>query len=140
MTIKHILAPSLMALSLALASCADKPAIENMDKSVKPGDNFFNYVNGTWLKNTEIPADRSSYSAFGVLRDLSDERVKAIIEEASAKETSIGSEEQKIGDFYSAFMDMDAIEAAGLAPIEADIARIRAVTDHKDAAALMGDV
>ena len=160
MTIKHILAPSLMALSLALASCADKPetdapqstpvattpvlgsfgvAIENMDKSVKPGDNFFNYVNGTWLKNTEIPADRSSYSAFGVLRDLSDERVKAIIEEASAKETSIGSEEQKIGDFYSAFMDMDAIEAAGLAPIEADIARIRAVTDHKDAAALMGD-
>jgi len=86
MTLKHLLAPSVMALSLSLAACnnsaidaakettakieavAAKPvlgsfgiATENMDKSVKPGDNFFKYVNGTWLKNTEIPADKSSY-------------------------------------------------------------------------------
>jgi len=148
MTLKHLLAPSVMALSLSLAACnnsatdavketatktaanveavATKPvlgsfgiATENMDKSVKPGDNFFKYVNGTWLKNTEIPADKSSYGAFTTLRDLSDDRVKVIIEEAAAKDAPDGSEEQKIGDFYAAFMDMDKINAAGMAPIEA---------------------
>jgi len=134
MTLKHLLAPSVMALSLSLAACnnsatdavkettaeieavAAKPvlgsfgiATENMDKSVKPGDNFFKYVNGTWLKNTEIPADKSSYGAFTTLRDLSDERVKVIIEEAAAKDAPDGSEEQKIGDFYAAFgwVDVD---------------------------------
>jgi len=164
MTLKHLLAPSVMALSLSLAACnnsaidaakettakieavAAKPvlgsfgiATENMDKSVKPGDNFFKYVNGTWLKNTEIPADKSSYGAFTTLRDLSDERVKAIIEEAAAKDAPDGSEEQKIGDFYAAFMDMDKINAAGMAPIEADLAKIAAVSTKEEAATLMGD-
>ena len=161
MIMKHFLAPSLLALSLALVSCADnKPpkgtsqaaaidiaptlgsfgvALDNMDKTVKPGDNFFNYVNGTWLKNTEIPADKSNYGSFNILADLSNERVKAIIEEASAKNAAKGTEEQKIGDFYAAFMDVEAIEAAGLAPVQADIDRIRSVKDHKAAAALMGN-
>ena len=168
MTLKHLLAPSVIALSLSLAACnnsatdavketatkttanveavATKPvlgsfgiATENMDKSVKPGDNFFKYVNGTWLKNTEIPADKSSYGAFTTLRDLSDDRVKVIIEEAAAKDAPDGSEEQKIGDFYAAFMDMDKINAAGMAPIEADLAKIAAVSTKEEAATLMGD-
>lgn len=167
MKLKHILAPSLLALGLSLAACSNsetnttststsgatkteavaaKPvlgtygiATENMDTSIKPGDNFFKYVNGAWLDKTEIPADKSSYGAFTALRDLSDERVKVIIEDAAAKEAAPGSEEQKIGDFYAAFMDMDAINAAGMAPIAADLEKINAVTSKEEAAAIMGD-
>ncbi len=110
-----------------------------LDQSVKPGDNFFKYVNGRWLQNTEIPADKSRFGSFDLLRDRSDVNVKAIIETASAKKAKKGSEEQKIGDFYAAFMDTDAIEAKGMAPIQADLDRIAAVKTHADVAALMGD-
>lgn len=163
MTFKHILAPSLLALTLSLAACnnagtetgsdtakvetaAAKPvlgsfgiATENMDTSVKPGDNFFQYVNGAWIDKTEIPADKSSYGSFTALRDLSDDRVKVIIEEAAAKNAPQGSEEQKIGDFYAAFMDMDKINAAGMAPVAADLAKINAVSSKEEVATLMGD-
>jgi len=168
MTLKHLLAPSLLALTLSLAACSNagtdtgteaatqevtkvaavaaKPvlgaygiATENMDLSVKPGDNFFKYVNGTWLKNTEIPADKSTYGGFSILADLSEERVKKIIEKASAMDAAAGSEEQKIGDMYAAFMDVDAIEAAGLAPIQGDLATIAAAKTHDDIAKLMAD-
>lgn len=161
MTLKKIIAPSLLAMTLALGACgqatapteapkvetvAAKPTLgtfgvelENMDTSVKPGDNFFYYVNGTWLANTPIPDDKSSYGAFTKLNDLSNERVKTIIENAAAKNAPKGSEEQKFGDFYAAFMDTDAIEAAGLTPIAADLAAIRGVKTHAEAAALMGD-
>ncbi len=111
----------------------------SMDLSVKPGDNFFKYVSGTWLSETEIPADKSSYGGFAVLADLSNERVKAIIEEASAKSGAKGSEEQKIGDFYASFMDTGAIQTAGLKPIQADLKAINAAASHSDIARLMGD-
>jgi len=169
MTLKHLLVPSLLALSLSLAACnnagseteitdtnikkavqtavvTSKPvlgtygiATENMDLSVKPGDNFFKYVNGTWLANTDIPADKSTYGGFSILADLSEERVKKIIEEASAMDAASGSEEQKIGDMYAAFMDVDAIEAAGLTPIRGDLATIAAAKSHDDIARLMAD-
>ena len=148
MKLKYLIVPSLMALSLAACGNKDtvktdgdvvevtetkvekkvqaKPelgtfgvALADMDESVKPGDNFFKYVNGTWLKNTEMPADKSRYGAFNVLRDRSDDNVKIIIEEAAAKNAAKGSEEQKIGDFYAAFMDTETIEAKGLAPVKA---------------------
>jgi predicted metalloendopeptidase len=161
MTFKHLLSASCLALTLSLAACAPNDAahteakkeaavtmpklgsfgvaLENMDKSVKPGDDFFRYVNGTWLKNTEIPADKSNYGSFNVLGDLSNDRVKSIIEAAAAKNAPKGSEEQKIGDFYAAFMDQDAINAAGLEPIKADLKRISDVSSRAEAAALMGD-
>ncbi|WP_416878148.1 M13 family metallopeptidase [Litorimonas sp.] len=114
-------------------------AMEYVDESVDPGDNFFEYVNGKWLEQTEIPADRSSYGSFNILRDESQADVRAIIEEAASQEAELGSNEQKIGDFYAAFMDTDAIEAAGLEPIQADIDRIQSVEDKAGVAALMGD-
>lgn len=114
-------------------------ALEHIDKSVKPGDDFFKYVNGKWLDTTEIPADRSNYGGFGILRDISDERVKLIIEEAAAKNAPKGSDEQKVGDFYGAFMDVDAINQAGLAPIRADLEHIASMSSHDDIARLMGD-
>jgi len=164
MNLKYLMVPSILALTVSLAACnnastdagpkevtkvaaiAAKPvlgtigiATENMDKTVKPGDNFFKYMNGTWLKNTEIPADKSNYGGFSILADLSDERVKAIIEASADKDAADGSEEQKIGDFYASFMDTDAINAAGITPIKADLAKISAVSSHEDIAQLMGD-
>jgi len=113
--------------------------LESIDASVKPGNNFFKYVNGTWLKNTEIPADKSRFGSFDFLRDRSDVNVKAIIEAAAAKQAVKGSEEQKIGDFYAAFLDTETIEKNGMAPIQADLARIAAVKTHAEIATLMGD-
>lgn len=113
--------------------------LDNIDESVKPGDDFFKYVNGLWLETTEIPADRSNYGSFGILRDLSEDRVKVIIEEAAAKNAPAGSDEQKVGDFYAAFMDTDAIEAAGLEPVKADLELISAASSHEDVARLMSD-
>jgi len=113
-------------------------ATENMDVSVKPGDNFFHYVNGNWIENTEIPADKSSYGSFTILRDQSDERVKAIIEEAAASENP-SADEQKVGAFYAAFMDDAARNAKGLSPIADDLATIAAVSSHSEALALMSN-
>ena len=163
MTLKKIIVPSLMALALVACSGGDtstsessKPSVEtsakaapnlgtfgvaldNMDLSVKPGNDFFKYVNGQWLEKTEIPSDRSNYGGFGILRDLSEERVKTIIEESAAKTSRAGSDEQKVGDFYGAFMDKEAIEAAGLTPVQADLDRIAAAQTHADIARLMAD-
>ncbi len=167
MNLKQLIIPSLMVL--ALTACKDSSVssqtsvldnnpnvemaaeqpkavlgsfgvvLENMDKTIKPGDNFFKYVNGTWLETTEIPADKSNYGSFSVLGDLSNERVKIIIEKAASQNAPKGSEEQKIGDFYRAFMDVDTIEAAGLSPVQDDLARINSVTSRAEAARLMGD-
>ena len=107
------------------------------DVAVKPGDDFFSYVNGTWLKTTEIPADRTRWGSFDMLRARADEQVRAIIEELAARTSAPGSIDQKIGDCYRSFMDTDAIEAAGLTTIQADLAAIAALTDHTSVAKLM---
>ena len=86
--------------------------------SVKPGDDFFAYANGTWDESFAIPADKSSFGAFDKLDELSKERVRAIIEKAAAAHAATGTPEQQIGDFYAAFMDEAAIEANGLTPAQ----------------------
>lgn len=83
-----------------------------MDKSVRPGDNFYQYANGTWARATPIPPDKSNYGTFDVLGDLSRERTRAIIEE-TAKDPN-----NKIGAAYASFMDEGAVEAKGLAPFQ----------------------
>src|SRR4028119_229666 len=71
-----------------------------MDKSVKPGDNFFDFTSGTWAKTTEIPADKPVWGGFVELDDLSTKRTRAIIEEAAASKGAAGSNARKVGDFY----------------------------------------
>ena len=83
-----------------------------MDTTVLPGDNFYTYANGTWAKNTPIPADKSNYGMFTMLDDLSKERTKQIVEEAAKDPSS------KIGAAYTAYLDTAAIEAKGLTPIQ----------------------
>lgn len=105
---------------------------------VKPGDDFFAYASGKWYDTFEIPPDRASYGPFHKLNDLSEQRVKKLIETAAAARPAAGTPEQKIGDYFASFMDEAGIEAKGLAPIEADLARIRAAKTKKDIATLFG--
>ena len=103
-----------------------------MDTSVTPGDDFYAYVNGSWMKRTEIPADRASWGGFAILRDLSDQRTRSVIEDSAKTEHPAGSVEAKIGATYSSFMDAAAIEAKGAAPLKPyldEIARIQTPTD-----------
>src|SRR3546814_18620305 len=83
-----------------------------MNKNVKPGDDFYSYVNGTWQAKTTIPADRSSYGMFHALQDLSLERTRGILETAEKQPGT------KIGDFYARFMDEAAVAAKGAGPIK----------------------
>ena len=94
-----------------------------MDKSVKPGDDFYDYANGTWAKNTPIPADKSNYGAFNTLDDLSRERTRGILEAAQADPDS------KIGNAYASYLDAATVEKKGLFPVRPWIDRIRAVKD-----------
>lgn len=105
---------------------------------VKPGDDFFAYAGGKWYDAFEIPPDHSSYGPFHQLGDLSEERVRKLIETAAASKPAAGTPEQKIGDYFASFMDEAGIEAKGLAPLEADRARIQAAKSKTDIATLFG--
>ena len=107
------------------------------DLNVKPGDDFFRYTSGAWLASTQIPADRTRWGTFDMLREKSERDVRAIIDEVALASGAPGSNEQKIADFYNAFLDQDAIDAAGLTPIQPEIDRIRALRTHEDVIRLM---
>ena len=103
-----------------------------MDLSVRPQDDFFRYVNGKWVDNTAIPGDLSAYGTFAILHDRAQENVRAIIEEEGRKPAAAGSNSQKVGDLYKAFMDEAKIESLGVTPLNAELAKIAAIKDAKD--------
>ncbi|MCK9488568.1 MAG: peptidase M13 [Xanthomonadales bacterium] len=109
-----------------------------MDTSVRPGEDFFAYVSGTWAANTEIPADKSSWGSFMMLRDLSQARVRALVESYAPGDPASGDDATKVAALYRAFMDADAVEALGAEPLQPLLAQIRAADDHQAQAALMG--
>ena len=109
--------------------------ITAMDTSVKPGDDFFSYVNGEWVKTTEIPADKGSFGAFHVLRDESQDAVKVIVEKSANGDFAKGSDEQKVGDMYKSFLDWDARNARAIDPLKPELERIAAIEDRSDLAA-----
>ncbi len=109
-----------------------------MDKSVKAGDDFVAYAGGTYLKELEIPADRSNFGMFTKLRDLSQERTRAILDATAAKPGSKGSESQKIGDFYASFLDEKTIEARGIRPLKPQLAAIAAIDSRAALATMLG--
>lgn len=107
---------------------------EYMDKSIRPGDDFFSYVNGVWVEETEIPKDRASYGGFTILREESQENVKAIIEESATGDFAKGTDEQKVGDLYKSFMDMETRNAKGAEPLQPELERINALADYDELA------
>ncbi|MEK6637160.1 MAG: M13-type metalloendopeptidase [Pseudomonadota bacterium] len=109
-----------------------------MNKTVKPGDDFYQFVNGTWTAKTEIPADRSSWGGFGLLRDLSDTRTREIIESVASAKNAPGSSGQKVGDYFASFMDDSAIEAKGAAPLAPILAQVQIIQTPSQLAAAFG--
>ena len=103
-----------------------------MDATVQPGDNFYQYANGTWARTTAIPADKSNYGMFTVLDDLSKQRTREIIEETAKDSTS------KIGNAYNSFLDTASIEAKGLAPFEPWLNDVRGLKSRGELASLYG--
>ena len=115
--------------------------LSSMDKSVKPGDNFFNYVNGGWLKTAEIAPDRASAGSFQDLQILSEQRLRAIVEDLSKKRPSqMTAEERKLRDLYDSFVDTDAIEAKGLNPVRKDLDYLAGLQTHAQVASAMGSI
>jgi putative endopeptidase len=109
-----------------------------MDRSVNPGDNFYDYANGTWTKNTPIPADKPLWGGFVVLDELSTQRTRDVIEAAAKADAPAGSVERKVGDFYASFMDEAGIEAKGIAPVKPALDRVAAIQTASDLARTFG--
>ncbi|MCE1178777.1 MAG: peptidase M13 [Micrococcales bacterium] len=111
----------------------------HLDRSVRPQDDLFRHTNGAWLDTVSIPADRGRYGTFDVLREQSDERVRALVEEAERDTgAEAGSPRRKVGDLYRAFMDTERVESLGRTPIDADLAEIAAVGDVEGLMRTMG--
>jgi len=109
------------------------------DTTVNPGDSFMRYANGAAIDRMQIPSDRTSYGSFNLLRELSDNRVKEMIDELAARtDLAAGSDERKIADAYRSYMDEDRIEALDAQPLAPYLAAIRAADTHDKAAVYMG--
>ena len=139
-----------LILTLCVAACSKpEPAkvakpltsgveLANFDKTVRPQDDFYHYVLGSWLKTAQIPADRAEYGAFDKLADDSEMRLRTIVEEAAGKaQKTAGSDEQKVGDLYASFMDEKKLDELGLKPLEAELSRVDAIQTKDDVSSLM---
>jgi len=114
--------------------------LDGYDRSVRAQDDLHEFAGGQWLAATAIPADRSSWGTFAILDELAERQVREIAEAAAARtDHEPGSDLQKIGDLYASFMDEQAIDAAGLEPLQADFARIRALASHADVVRYIGE-
>ena len=112
--------------------------LEYVDQHVRPQDDLFEHVSGRWLAEHEIPADRALDGAFRTLADKAEADVRSIIEDAAASGAEPGTDAQKIGDLFAGFMDTDAIEAAGLAPISAELDAVAGAPDRTALASVLG--
>jgi len=109
-----------------------------MDRSIKPGDDFYGYANGGWLGTVAIPTGYASYDTRAMLKEKSSRRVRDLIQEAAASPSVNGSIAQKVGDYYASFMDADAIEARGVTPLRDELARVSAISNKTSLSAYLG--
>ncbi|MGS0754798.1 hypothetical protein ACVBEH_08835, partial [Roseateles sp. GG27B] len=130
-----------LLLSVGLTQAATPSSgldLPGFDTAVRAQDDLFRAANGGWVSKTEIPADKSSFGTFIQLRDLSDQRVRVIVEELAAKPQAKGSVEQKIAAFYGAYSNLAAIDKAGLVPVQAMLKSITAIKTRRDLARWLG--
>lgn len=113
--------------------------VANMDRSVKPGDDFFRYANGGWLARTEIPPDRSDVGVNTELEDLTNKRTAALIEEMSKSNAAPASNAGKIAALYNSYMDEAGIESKGVAPLRPQLDAIAAIRDPHELARALGE-
>jgi predicted metalloendopeptidase len=112
--------------------------LQNLDKSVRPQDDFFRHINGGWLAATQIPADKSNYGTFTKLQDDAERDLRDILDGAARSKGAPGSDAQKVGDYYASFLDEAAVEARGLKPLSQELARIDALKTKQDLAGYVG--
>jgi len=136
----------LLAFGALAARTQDAPkqethgiVVANMDASVKPGDDFYLYANGDWIKRTEIPPDRGRIGVFSTLADLSNKRTVGLIEEAAKANAPAGSNVHKIADLYNSYMDEAGIEAKGLASLRLHLDAIAAIHNQHELARALGE-
>ena len=109
-----------------------------MDTSIKPGDDFYAYANGNWMKKTEIPADRSSVGGFFIADQKREAQVRELLDGILKSNPAAGSNEARVANYYRAYLDTAAIDRAGIAPAKADLNRIAALADKRALAQEIG--
>jgi putative endopeptidase len=136
----------LLAFAALAARTQDAPkqethgiVVANIDASVKPGDDFYLYANGNWIKRSEIPLDRGRIGVFSTLADLSNKRTVGLIEEAAKANAPAGSNVRKIADLYNSFMDEAGIEARGLTSLRPHLEAIAAIHNQHELARALGE-
>jgi len=138
---RHLLSTLTLSLVAAFAGAADNAApatpvsgidLQHIDPSVRAQDDFFSYLNGKWLKTTEIPPDKARWGTFVKLNDDGQPQLRGLIEAAQKEpHKKAGSETQKIGDLYTSFMDLARLETLGYKPLAGELQRIHALRDKK---------
>ncbi|HEU5337213.1 MAG TPA: M13 family metallopeptidase, partial [Terriglobales bacterium] len=148
---KHALksAPAIFVISLFLfLTCfaqqtpsedAHGISVANLDRAVKPGDDFYLYTNGGWLQRNEIPPDRPAIGLFSKLADLANKRTQTLIEEAAKSHAPAGSNERKIADLYNSYMDEATIQERGLEPLRPHLQAIAAIKNKRELARALGE-
>jgi predicted metalloendopeptidase len=109
-----------------------------MDTSAKPGDDWYQYADGGWMKSTEIPADRASIGAFWIANEKTEAQLGTLISDILKSTPEAGSNEALVKDYYNAYLNTQAIDAAGMQPIQADLARLNAIADKKQLSSVLG--
>ncbi len=136
------------AASLALLAACSAPGagdtnahgldLAGMDLTAQPGDDFYGFGNGNWMKSTEIPADKSSWGNFAILANEANKRVADLIQGVAGSNPAAGSEEAKVADYYASYMDEAGIDAKGIAPLKPELDAIAAISDKTALAQALG--
>jgi putative endopeptidase len=127
-----------VSMGTAAAPSDQSANSQDIDRSIKPGDDFYRYANGGWLRTAEIPAGQSSYDTRAMLVEKTGRRVRDLMQGAAAAQPVRGSITQKVGDYYASFMDEDSIEAKGLTPLADEMARISAISNKQSLSSYLG--
>ena len=126
------------ATTEAVAGSASGINLAAMDKSVKPGDDFYAYANGTWMKTSEIPADRSSIGSFLITQQELEKRMDGLMADIGKSDAAAGTKERLLADYAKAYMDQAGMDARTLPALKADIAKFESIADKRALAAAIG--
>jgi putative endopeptidase len=142
--LRYLAAAAFLSILAAFARQAPAPethgiVVANIDRSVEPGNDFYRFANGDWIKRSEIPPDRAGIDVFTKLGDLSNKRTKDLIEEIAKSDAAAGSGERKVADLFNSYINESAIEAKGMAPLKPHLDAIAAIHDKKDLAHALGE-
>jgi putative endopeptidase len=135
---------AIFALVFATPVTAQEPAgdidTSALDRSIRIQDDLYQHVNGTWLKTTEIPNDKSNYGSFIKLADLSQQRIRSLVERVAKGEHDRGTDQQKVGDFYKSFMDEELANRKGVEPLQSELRKISQLNTREEIWDYMGQL